>query len=120
MEYGLGWKPREKDPNDWTPAMLKAMIAAGAAHPIVWETAVRLNQGSTNHCGGYSLATLCASSSSWATSDYTITNALGERVYYKAKEIDGNPKGEDGTDLRSIAKAGKALGLLDYLSLIHI
>jgi len=89
------------------------MIAAGKAVPVRWDTPVVLNQGETSRCVGYSFATLCASSNVTAPGDPTVTDALADAIYFRAKEIEGEPGGEDGTTLREGAKAAKALGLLD-------
>ena len=65
-----------------------------------------LNQGNKPHCGGFGLA-------GWGINDPVqdaFTNADGDRFYYMAKEIDGQPLQENGTSVRTMAKVGQKIG----------
>lgn len=66
-----------------------------------WNIVPRLNQGDTPHCVGFGWA-------DWGNSDPvndSFTNDDGNAIYYECKVIDGEPNAEDGSDVRSGAKA---------------
>lgn len=68
---------------------------------IVWQIVPRLNQGQTPHCGGFGWA-------DWVNClplAGTYTDADGHAIYYECKVIDGQPKQENGTSVRSGAQA---------------
>lgn len=104
-QYGLGRLPSPEDARDWTVDRLLAMIKAGIATPVVWEDPVVLQQGGTNHCVGFGSAGFCAAAEAQVPANPAITDADGHRIYYEAKIYDGEPKGEDGSTVRSGAKA---------------
>jgi hypothetical protein len=63
-----------------------------------------LDQGDTPHCVGFGWA-------QWGNTDPIedhFVNADGDAIYYECKVIDGEPNMEDGSDVRSGAKAMKA------------
>jgi hypothetical protein len=67
----------------------------------VWNDPIQLDQGQTPHCVGFGWA-------AWADSDpidETYQNADGDAIYYECKIIDGEPGMEDGSNVRSGAKA---------------
>lgn len=68
---------------------------------VVWNIVPRLNQGETPHCVGFGWADF---GNSDPIND-SYTNADGDAIYYECKVIDGEPNAEDGSDVRSGAKA---------------
>jgi hypothetical protein len=112
MKHGLGRNPSPPDARDWTVDRLEAMIDAGTAVPVLWTDPVVLDQGQTPHCVGYAGAGFEATEEANAPADDTITNATGESLYYACKVIDGEPGAEDGTYVRSVAKALKKKGII--------
>jgi hypothetical protein len=61
----------------------------------------QLDQGDTGHCVGFGWA-------QWGNTDPindNFTNADGDAIYYECKVIDGEPKQENGSQVRSGAKA---------------
>jgi len=74
-----------------------------------WEVGEEtLDQGSTPHCVGFGWA-------GWgncAPIDDGWMNDDGHAIYYECKAIDGDPKGENGSYVRSGAKAMKNRGRL--------
>lgn len=79
------------------------------ATDVVWADAdTVLDQGQTPHCVGFGWA-------GWGDAlpvDDRFTNADGDAIYYEAKVIDGEPGQEDGSDVRSGAKAMQNRGRL--------
>lgn len=77
--------------------------------PTLWSDSERvLDQGDTGHCVGFAGA-------QWGNTlpiDDRFANESGDDIYYECKVIDGEPLGEEGTDVRSVAKALKARGRL--------
>lgn len=69
---------------------------------VVWgDTDTVLDQGQTPHCVGFG-------SAQWGNTlpiDDHFSNADGNAIYYECKVIDGEPRTEDGSDVRSAAKA---------------
>lgn len=68
-----------------------------------------LNQSATPHCVGFGWT-------QWANTDPTnddFGDEVGHAVYYECKAIDGQPGKENGSDVRSGAKAMQARGRLD-------
>ena len=67
----------------------------------VWEDPIQLDQGQTGHCVGFGWAGWgdCA-----PTTD-RFQNADAHAIYYEAKVIDGEPRSENGSTVRSGAKA---------------
>jgi hypothetical protein len=81
-----------------TPAM-RARAAQVTAQ--VWNVPSVLDQGATPHCVGYA----------WATYGIAFPvpdawdNSMGEKIYYAAKVIDGEPGQEDGSTTQSGVQA---------------
>ena len=81
-----------------TPSMRKRAAQITAQD---WKVATILDQGNTPHCVGFA----------WAGFGISVPvvdawdNAMGDRIYYAAKIIDGEPGQEDGSDTRSGVKA---------------
>jgi hypothetical protein len=76
---------------------------------VEWaDTEPVLDQGQTGHCVGFGGA-------QWGNTlpvDDKYANADGDAIYYECKVIDGEPLAEDGSDVRSLAKALQARGRL--------
>jgi len=67
----------------------------------IWEDPIQLDQGQTNHCVGFGWA-------GWgdaAPVEDRYQNADANAIYYEAKVIDGEPRQENGSTVRSGAKA---------------
>lgn len=123
--YQLGRKPSPVDERDYKMAdyadrVLAARQAVGIAEPWysrLWTSIIRwktwrdwafLDQGATPHCVGFGWA-------GWSDclpvmGDYTDIDA--HRIYYECKLIDGEPGVENGSYVRSGAKAMKNRGRL--------
>ena len=76
---------------------------------VVWsDPEAVLDQGNTPHCVGFGGA-------QWGNTlpiDDHYTADDGHAIYYECKVIDGEPKQEDGSDVRSLAKALQNRALL--------
>jgi len=78
------------------------------ATAVVWEDKIQLDQGNTGHCVGFGWA-------GWgdaAPVEDTFQDADAHAIYYEAKVIDGQPKQENGSSVRSGAKAMQNRGRL--------
>jgi hypothetical protein len=106
MTYSLGRIPSKFDPRDYSlkDYMPKGLFKLSMVTEKAWEfPSLPLDQDDTNHCCGYSMANFCINIPVHA--DYT--NDDGHKFYYICKEIDGEPKDEEGSTIRSVAKALK-------------
>ena len=68
---------------------------------LIWADPIQLDQGQTNHCVGFGWA-------GWGDADPVddeYQNADADRIYYECKIIDGEPNQENGSTVRSGAKA---------------
>lgn len=117
-EHGLGRNPSPYDARDWLPETLISMVRLGLAAPITWRVPVQLHQRNTPHCVGFSGAHFmsAAGSKAGATTE-GITDALGHALYYECKVEDGEPRAENGSNLRSLAKVLKKRGVIDAYAL---
>lgn len=68
-----------------------------------------LDQKDQPHCGGFSIANfgICLPINS------PYTNSDGDAFYYRCKEVDLQPRMENGTSIRSVAKVMKSLGMVE-------
>lgn len=92
----------------WWKALNAFSLALGDVPPTPepvldreWASATQLDQGTTGHCVGFGYA-------GWGIADPindAYQNADGHAIYYEAKVIEGDPKGEDGAYVRDGAKA---------------
>jgi hypothetical protein len=87
-----------------TPTPPPAPPSPSPAGAVLWLCPERLDQGQTPHCGGFGSAQWCNILGSENVDDH-FTNADGDRIYYEAKAIDGEPKQENGTSGRSCMTA---------------
>lgn len=75
---------------------------------VTWNDIYRLDQGQTSHCVGFGWT-------GWrgcAPTEDVVTNADADTAYYACKVIDGDPKAETGSSVRSGAKVMQNMGLL--------
>lgn len=119
QEFGFGWVPSPLDCRDWPVSLLRNMVDSGNAEPVAWNVPNILHQGTTPRCVGYSLATLCSAQSTDTDVDPTVTNELGDRIYLKAKEMNGDTDMSQGTYLRSGAQAAKDMGLISAYAMAN-
>lgn len=113
MTFRFGRIPSKFDARDWN---LRNFIPLGAklslegVGSVSWlYPSMALEQGDTNHCGGFSMA-------NFGINEPTHTpqnNEDGHNFYYICKEIDEQPLNEDGTSMRSVAKALQQLGRVE-------
>lgn len=119
-EYGLGWKKSPEDPRDWSPELLKTMVALGTAEPVAWIPPHILRQNG-NKCVGFSWATYVSAPTATSPADPSVTNALGDEIYLRAKAEEGigpdDPAFGEGAYLRSGAKACKDMGLISAFAM---
>lgn len=95
-----------------TPTPTPTPVPSGAVN---WSDQWQLDQGATGHCVGFGWA-------QWFNSAQAVdpdlntntgyTNADGDAIYYECKVIDGEPGQENGSQVRSGAKAMQARGKL--------
>lgn len=74
---------------------------------VLWKIQTILDQGQTGHCVGFTGADFLQDD---PVMDTGVDNALGDAIYYECKVIDGEPKGENGSNMRSLGKALKNRG----------
>jgi len=112
MTYWLGRKPSPFDINDYKlssfmpPLKLRSTEIKEREWSFLSES---LNQEATNHCVGFSGANYGIN----LPIQDAYTNEDGHRLYYECKIIDGEPENEDGSYVRSIAKALRNNGRID-------
>ena len=92
------------------PAPAPAPPPAPAPAPPVtaWQDQIQLDQGQTNHCVGFGWA-------AWgdcAPVEDQYQNADGDTIYSECKVIDGQPGQQNGSSVRSGAKAMQNRGRL--------
>jgi hypothetical protein len=112
MEHSLGRLPSPFDPRDYnlTDFMPKGILKISAITERNWEfLAEPLSQGSTNHCVGLSMANFGIN---LPIQDF-YTNEIGHQFYYMCKELDGEPKAENGSYVRTAAKVLKNIGRIN-------
>lgn len=112
-EHGLGRKPSPYDARDWPVKKLAAMVDQGEAVPVAWESPTVLNQNGYRRCVGYCGAGFKGCAQAAAGADATITDAEGDRLYRLCKILEGDPEGEDGAYMRSIAQVLKSEGVIN-------
>jgi hypothetical protein len=109
MMYGLGRKPSPPDSRDYKLTAYLDTWPDFSTEEKVWLTGPVRDQKTTPHCVGFS-------GIHWQNAE-PVLNELndghGHDLYYLCKEIDGDPMGENGSYIRTLAKALKRLGRLD-------
>ncbi len=97
---GFGRIPSPPDPRDYSMRqMMRTLRALGVKRK--WSPGRVLDQEDTPHCVGFGFA-------AWGICTPVVdpwTNDDGHRIYYEAKAIDGEPNQENGSTVRSGAKA---------------
>lgn len=79
-----------------------------ASEDVTWPDADQLDQGQTGHCVGFGWA-------QWGNTlpiEDHFTDDDGNAIYYECKVIDGQPRQENGSNVRSGAKAMQNRGRL--------
>lgn len=108
MRPGLGRKPSPPDSRDYRLAdYLPLRYPDFSRDMAVWGTGAVLDQGSTPHCCGFAGV-------GWMNAEpvpNTLGNDDGHELYWECKAIDGDD--EDGSYIRTVAKALKARGRID-------
>jgi hypothetical protein len=100
------------DTRDWTADKVHSLMGTHldlSPYDNKWEDLIVLNQGRTNHCVGFGWA-------GWGDSapiEDKFKNTDANKIYYEAKVIDGQPNQENGSSVRSGAKAMKNRGKLN-------
>ena len=110
MDYGLGRNPSPKDERDYRMADFIGRIT-----PRLWSSSAVLDQGHSPHCVGFSWT-------GWGICTPVIdkwSNADGDRFYYKCKVLDGEPKAEDGSSVRTGAQVMKNEGRIQAYFFAH-
>lgn len=104
MKFNLGRNQSSFDSRDYN---LQDFIPKGIFGITIYRnrkwlyTSQPLDQKNTNHCGGFTAANFGIN----YPTRKAYTEKDGHNFYYMAKEFDGDPKGEGGTTMRSVAKA---------------
>ena len=104
--HGLGRKPSPPDNRDYRLATY--LHPSLGVTQMYWGTGPALDQGASGHCVGFGFA-------GWGNTlpvDDNYQDADGDAIYYECKVIDGEPQQEDGTYVRTGAKAMKKRGRL--------
>ena len=102
----MGRKPSPFDANDYklTSFMPKGIGKLSLVDEMMWDFLKNpLDQGQSNHCVGFGGANFGIN----LPTESDFSEADGHRFYYLCKEVDGEPKNEDGSYVRSIAKVLK-------------
>jgi hypothetical protein len=109
MNRKFGRIPSSIDERDWdlgdfiTPTFRVAREAK-------WDfPCVPLDQENTSHCVGFSMAHFGINLPTWTA--YSKQDA--HQLYYKCKEVDGDPGAENGTTIRSAARVLQDIGAID-------
>jgi hypothetical protein len=99
---------KQHQPAGPPPQPAPAPPGPGPVLAFSWEDRIQLDQGQTNHCVGFGWA-------AWgdcAPVEDTYQNADGNAIYYECKVQDGQPDQENGSSVRSGAKAMQNRGRL--------
>ena len=100
--FGMGLIPSPIDVKDFKLAAYMPTNLGDLSGSKSWLfNAEPLDQWDKPHCGGFG----CADFGINEPIQDNYTNLDGHRFYYLCKEIDGEPNAENGTTLRSVAKA---------------
>ena len=111
MDRQFGRIPSSIDERDWH---LEDFIPEKPSFRIGQEAkwdfpGTPLDQGNSSHCVGFSMAHFGINLPTFTA----YTNEEAHELYYKCKEIDGDPKRENGTTIRSAAKVLQDIGAIN-------
>ena len=107
-DHGLGRKPFVPDPRDFPLAKLLVHLERGAAATRHWpDSEPVLDQGATGHCVGFG----CAQWGNTLPVNDRFRDPDGHALYYESLAAGGQPKGENGSEVRwglkALAKRGR-------------
>lgn len=104
MSHGFGRIPSPPDERDYK---LSTFIEkAPLPKKKFWSCDMVLDQGASPHCVGFSFASF----GNALPVDSNMDNTDGHNLYYMAKMFDGEPGAENGSNMRSGAKAMQMKG----------
>jgi len=108
----MGRKPSPFDARDFKLSrfMPTGLGKLSLVDEMMWDFLREpLDQGQTNHCIGFGGADFGINLP--VETDFSAQD--GHRLYYLCKEVDGEPKNEDGSYVRSIAQVLRDQGRID-------
>jgi hypothetical protein len=109
-EYPLGRLSSPFDPRDYNLKNYLPKALGEVIEERKWDfPAESLNQESTPHCVGFSMADFGIN----LPINTSYVNQDGHNFYYMCKVIDGDPDGENGSYVRTAAKVLKNIGKID-------
>ena len=106
---------RKRSPFDARDFKLSSFMPTGLGkislvNEMMWDFPREpLDQGMTNHCVGFGGANFGIN----LPTETNFSNQDGHRLYYLCKEVDGEPKNEDGSYVRSIAQVLREQGRIE-------
>jgi hypothetical protein len=106
----FGRIPSSIDENDWILEDFEPRrLTFGVCQHAKWDfPSVPLDQEKTSHCVGFSGAHFGINLPTFTK----FTKQDAHNFYYRCKVIDGDPGGEDGTTIRSLAKVLQSDGVI--------
>jgi hypothetical protein len=109
-EFGLGRNESPIDRKDWKLADFMPPVLGDLNGETLWAfNAMPLDKLDTGHCVGFGGANFGIND----PIQDAYTEHDGHDFYYQAKQIDGQPRLENGSTVRSIAKVLKNIGRID-------
>ena len=107
MKHGLGRNPSTPDSRDYRLSAFMPRQLGDLSGTKEWNYAgTLLDQGDTPHCPGFGAANFGNN----PPIEDNFTNADGDRFYYLCKDIDGEPRKENGSSTRTVGKMLKQVG----------
>lgn len=111
MARGFGRIQSSYDNRDYN---LLSFIPYGEMRKMNFEKAwdfptESLDQGDTPHCVGFSMAAFGINLPVFTP----YTNEAGHKFYYQCKDLDGKPKSEEGSTIRTASKLLKQEGIIE-------
>jgi len=109
MNRKFGRIPSSIDERDWDLGDFITPTFRVAREAKLDFPCVPLDQENTSHCVGFSMAHFGINLPTWTA--YSKQDA--HQLYYKCKEVDGDPGAENGTTIRSAARVLQDIGAID-------